>query len=111
MLRNRAAVSLLVGAAVVNVGTWVYLALLIGPQEQPVFLHYNIYFGVDLIGAWYRIFYMPAIGTVILILNLLGARYMYRQEKAIGMTVLGITVFFELVLLLASLLIVGQNTL
>ncbi|MFA6909244.1 MAG: hypothetical protein WC289_05195 [Patescibacteria group bacterium] len=47
----------------------ILLALRLHPTADPVPLHYNIYFGIDLIGAWWHIFLFPGIGLLILLLN------------------------------------------
>ncbi len=41
-------------------------------RENPFIpLHYNIYLGIDRFGPWYRIFILPILGLIMLILNLL----------------------------------------
>jgi hypothetical protein len=89
--------------------TVVYLALKIKPQTNPIFLHYNIYFGVDLIGSWYRVFIMPALGFIILCINIWISYIMYKRVVIVGYFVQWLTVSFELIILISALLIVRQN--
>ncbi|MBU0597856.1 hypothetical protein KKF61_02565 [Patescibacteria group bacterium] len=79
------------------------------PQEDPIFLHYNIYFGVDLIGNWYLIFLMPAIGLACFFINLVFSYIIYKRSKIISYVILGITGYIELIIAIASLLIIRQN--
>lgn len=101
---------LVIGCAA-NLGIWAAVALAIRPQDNPIFLHYNIYFGVDLIGPWYQMYALPAVGLVSLVINVLVARYLYRKNTILGLLVLGIAVYLELLLFLATILIVRQNIL
>ena len=93
----------------INLIVWIFLFLKIKPQSEPVYLHYNIYFGVDLIGEWYKIFLMPFIGLVIYFINLYLSYIIYKREKIISYIIIGITIFLECVILVASLLIARQN--
>lgn len=44
-------------------------------------LHYDILFGVDSVGSWYRLFQMPLIGLIVLLLNLSLIFRFYLQRK------------------------------
>lgn len=92
-----------------NLISWIYLFLKIKPQENPVYLHYNIYFGVDLIGTWYWIFYLPALGLLILLANFLISKFLYSRMIIVSYLTQWLTFFLQIILLIASLLIVRQN--
>src|SRR4030042_1891246 len=50
-------------------------------SSSQLFLHYNIYFGIDWIGSWYKIYIYPFAGLLIFIINFLLAIYFYENTK------------------------------
>ncbi len=94
---------------ILTIGNWLYLFSLIGPQDRPIFLHYNIYFGVDLIGPWYHIFIMPAVSSLVYLLNILFSYILYVRNRWFSYTILGITVLIQGIIWFASFLIARQN--
>lgn len=60
------------------------LLFFIRPREAPVVLHYNVYFGVDLLGAWWQAYLLPLGGTLLLLAHLVLARFFYRQKDRIA---------------------------
>ncbi len=109
MLQDRLAIGMLVAILFLQVAQWAYDIWQVRPQETPVFLHYNIYFGVDLIGPWYQFFLMPAIGLVIAVVNVLLARIVFRRQKIFGYIILGITLVYQVLIFLASYLIIMEQ--
>jgi hypothetical protein len=94
---------------VFNLVVWAFLWWKIRPQADPVYLHYNIYFGVDLIGQWYRIFLLPALGFVFYVIDIAIAAFLYKKSVLLGYVVLWLAVSLQAVLFFASYLIVRQN--
>ncbi len=47
-------------------------------------LHYNIYFGVDYLGAWQYVFALPAFATVVFILNTILSKRERRESKLVS---------------------------
>ncbi len=92
-----------------NLICWIYLFLKIKPQENPIYLHYNIYSGVDLIGVWYWIFYLPTFGFLILLANFVISKFLYSRIIILSYLTQWLTLFLQIVLLIATLLIVRQN--
>jgi hypothetical protein len=92
-----------------NLILWAGLIYLFRPQEEPVHLHYNIFFGVDLIGPWWQIFFLPASGLVILILNTGLSAASFKEDRALSYTVFVATIFFQLLLIIGSYLLTLMN--
>ncbi|HBL39884.1 TPA: hypothetical protein DDZ10_04445 [Candidatus Uhrbacteria bacterium] len=82
-------------------------------RENPFIpLHYNIYLGIDGFGPWYRIFILPVLGLVMLVLNLsLASRFseierrtpllplgFHQGEPMLAQLVLWLTPILEVVL-------------
>ncbi|NTV40970.1 MAG: hypothetical protein HGA61_01725 [Candidatus Moranbacteria bacterium] len=74
-----------IGSFVVNVGNWVLISFFIRPVDFPIILHYNVYFGVDVIGDWWQVYLMPLVGLLILLVNsLLGYLFYQQKERIVG---------------------------
>lgn len=108
-LKNRPNVICLVLFCLLNALTWAYIFLKIKPQADPIYLHYNIYFGVDLIGEWYRIFILPAVGILIGVVHFFIARVVHRKNIIISYIILWLAIGLQLILLLSTHLIIRQN--
>lgn len=71
-------------------------------SEAIIPLHYTIYFGIDLIGAWYLIFLPVLIGLSFLMINIVIIAAVYPRLKPFSyMFALG-TAFVELIFLVSS---------
>ncbi len=65
----------------IQIFCWMYILLNIKPSAGRLFLHYNIVFGVDLLGEWWKIFYLPLGGIIILLINLIASCLLYKKER------------------------------
>lgn len=63
---------------------WVVLAVFVRPVDYPIILHYNVYFGVDLIGSWWQVYLLPLMGTIMFFINTILAYIFYRQGERIA---------------------------
>lgn len=66
---------------VINLGMWLLLYRRIHFSNEPIALQYNIYFGINLIGEWYKVYAMPLIGIFVFVINYLLAFVVYKKEK------------------------------
>ncbi|MBI4280668.1 hypothetical protein HY628_00545 [Candidatus Uhrbacteria bacterium] len=78
-------------------------------DREVVALHYNIYFGIDLVGPWQGIFLPAVIGLAAFLLNLLGILLLYDRKRILAYLLAGGTVFLQALLLVASIFIVLLN--
>ena len=99
----------LVGSVVLQALNWWYILTRIHPQTEQIFLHYNIIFGVDLIGNWWKIFYLPGFGTLILFINYTMSFWSYGRDKVLAHVLSVSTFIFEVFLAVAVVMIVGLN--
>lgn len=60
-------------------------------------LHYTAALGVDWIAGWWNVFLYPGFGLVVLLVNALLSGRLYRSQPVLGLTVLGSTVFLQVV--------------
>src|SRR3989338_10640847 len=68
----------------INLSNWIWVVLKIRPQKDLIFLHYNILFGVDYIGPWWQIIFLPLTGLLILLLNALIGWLLYHKYPFIS---------------------------
>lgn len=77
--------SLLLMQTVLVVAIVGFFAFLLRPTEALTVLHYNVYFGVDLLGAWWQTFILPGIALIFVGMNLaLAYRFYTKQHERIA---------------------------
>ena len=67
------------------------LAFFVRSQQSIVIVHYNVYFGVDIIGAWGQIFMVPSIALIFSLANIFLAQWFYNQRERFASYVLLLT--------------------
>ncbi|MCK4745261.1 hypothetical protein KAS41_04325 [Candidatus Parcubacteria bacterium] len=93
-----------------NLIIWIYCFLNISMGDALIYLHYNIYFGVDFIGAWHKIFIIPIFGLIILLINYYISIQIYLKNKFVSYILAGSALFAQFILLFASIAIVWINS-
>ena len=93
----------------INLFAWGWLLLYIRPQEAPIFLHYNVLFGVDLTGMWYEVFFLPLAGFLIIVTNSLLAWILYKKDRFAGYVLLCTAAFCQILIAIVSGLLVFLN--
>lgn len=79
-------------------------------QNQPaVPLHYNIHFGVDSLGPWWRIFVYPAFGLAVLILNTILAMTIFKKDRVLRNLLLITSIAANIVIAIAMVFVVLVN--
>ncbi len=94
---------------IINLACWVFLLYSLEPTDHPVPLHYNIYFGIDLIGNWYHLYFMPLSGLVILLVNAFLLKSLREKEIFIKYVIVAASSFCQLIILIATIFIVTQT--
>ena len=69
--------------------------------QDLIYLHYNVIFGVDLIGSAKKVFIMPLLGLIIILINSVLIFFIYKQEKFIIHLLLSAALLSNLFLLAA----------
>ena len=101
--------SFLIATVLFQVFIWVYLIMNIGPDLDRVFLHYNIIFGVDLVGPWWKLYYLPLVGFIMLIINTAFSYFIYKTDKFLSRLLSFWSVFIHVFLLISVLILVRLN--
>ena len=99
----------IIGSILSQLLIWWYILANIRPTTEQLFLHYNVVFGVDLIGEWWKIYYLPLAGFLVILVNYLLGLHFYRHDKLLSRLLSFFTVFFHVFLLIAIVLIVDKN--
>jgi hypothetical protein len=89
--------------------SWWYILFFVPNNQEQYFLHYNIIFGVDLVGAWWKLLFIPIGGLLILIVNFLLAAGCYNKDKVLARLFTVFTALFQLCLAITAYLAVGMN--
>lgn len=106
--RDKKILSLILLALILNLFVWIYLFLIFWGREEPVLLHTDILFNVNLIGSWVRLLVYPILSLGILLINLILIFYFYllREEKIVNLLA-GALLFVQIICLFSILLIVN----
>ena len=88
---------------------WWYLIANIRPSSDQIFLHYNMVFGIDLVGNWQKIFYLPAGGLLIFLVDYLASWYFYSYDKFLSRLLSFWSVLLQFFLAFAVWLIANLN--
>lgn len=97
-------------ALLLNIASWLSLMWQINAKHATFFLHYTVYFGVDWTGQWYKIFFVPLVGLLILLGNFTTAFIFYRSRKIISYLLVIAAVFTQVLVLLQSILLILMNS-
>jgi len=93
-----------------NLAEWTLLFIFIKPVDLPLILHYNVYFGVDVTGSWKQVYFLPAIGLFLFIVNWLLSLYFYKNQERVAAYLLLLAAFFiQLSLLIAAASVIMIN--
>lgn len=71
-------------------------------SSSQLFLHYNIYFGIDWIGNWYKIYIYPFAGLLIFVINFLLAIYFYENDKIASYLLAGSATFCQIIIFISG---------
>jgi len=101
--RDKFSMFVLLTNVFLNISIWIFLIFRLEPSEYPVPLHFNIYFGIDVIDKWSQAFLIPGIGLVVIFLNLILSYLVFSKEKFIAHFLLASSLFVQILLFLAGI--------
>ncbi|NQU77157.1 hypothetical protein HQ544_00495 [Candidatus Falkowbacteria bacterium] len=105
--KNRLVVwPLIINVALLILGFLYFFLKLVG-REELIPLHYNIYFGVDLIGNKNNIFKLSFIGFLVFLINYFLAFLVYRREKLASYILIFVSLAVAAVLGLVGFLVLN----
>jgi TRAP-type C4-dicarboxylate transport system permease large subunit len=94
----------------INLAEWIMLKIFVKPVDFPIILHYNVYFGVDMVGNYKSVFLVPLIGLALFLVNFFLSVYFYhRKERIASYLLLMAALMIQLSLLVAVFSIIIIN--
>jgi len=95
---------------VLNFSNWAILWWFVKPVDSLIILHYNVYFGVDMVGNWKSVFFLPGIGLLLFFINFFLAFYFFKKLERIACHILLMaSLMIQLSLFIASSSIILIN--
>ena len=88
---------------------WLVVWYFVKPQTEPYLLHYNIFLGIDLIGDWWKMFFLPGLGLVILLINFILSFFLLVKEKILTFYLTTVSSAAQVFLILALIFIILLN--
>ncbi len=108
--RNKIVLGFIFFVFLLNVYFWYLVRAFIDFSRDFHILHYNFYFGIDLIGSAQRLIYVPFLALSIFILNLVFSFFSYHYSKGswiFAYLFLSLGTFINLQLLIYLIKIIG----
>ena len=99
----------LIISVLLNSFVWFWILWHIGPTEELVFLHYTVLFGVDFIGPWWNLLYIPITGLAIILINLCIGWIFFGKDQFIARVLQLVSILAHIFLIIATILIVFLN--
>jgi len=93
-----------------NIFIWIFLIQNQKENTHPIILHYNLFFGVDYLGNYEKIYLIPLAGLFIIIVNSILGHFLYLKEKLAVYFLIFIIFVIQVFLLINSYLIIKINS-
>lgn len=87
-----------------------YTTSRIHATDLPLSLHYNIIFGIDLIGEWWKLWIIPFAGLICGVINFGISHFVYDKRKPLSRFIAIVTVLLEVLLIMGNILLVSLNS-
>lgn len=94
----------------INLLIWFYIYKNKITGDYPVILHYNLIFGVDYLGDYFKAYFISFIGLLILMLNTFLSHYFYSRERLASYFLVINILIIQIFLLFAGYLVVRVNS-
>ncbi len=110
--RGRFISSGLILSLLLNLANWLFLYLRLFPlvkNASAIPLHYTVYFGIDLLGPPIRIFLLPLLGFLVILINFILAYRLAPSDKFLSNYLAGATLLIEILLILGSAFLILIN--
>ncbi len=93
----------------INFALWFYLFANKTGDSHPVILHYNLLFGVDYLGAYHKIFFIPFVGLALFLINSVVSYWLYFRERIAVYFLMIAVLEIQIFLFIAGVAIVRIN--
>ncbi len=83
-----------IGTIFVGLANWGILIFYIRPVDLPIVLHYNVFLGVDVVGNWWQLYFLPIISDLFVIINVILAYIFYQKKERLMAYIFLLASFF-----------------
>ncbi len=90
-------------ALVLNIISWLVIATQIKPNAEVIPLHYNIFYGPDLVGKGYYAYIIPSVGLLVLLVNFGLYKYAIKKEPFAAKVIVSISLVVQILILISIL--------
>lgn len=97
-------------SVLLNIIIWIFLIQNQKENSHPIILHYNLFFGVDHLGNYEKIYLIPIAGLIVIIINSILGHLLYLKEKLAVYFLIFIVFIIQIFLLIDSYLIIKINS-
>ncbi len=99
----------ILSAAIFNIILWLVVSGKFGWSLEKIPLHFNVVYGIDLLGSARQLYVLPLIGAVLFGLNIWLSAIIYSREKLYVYFLVFASLFIQIVLFVALVLIIAVN--
>jgi len=92
----------------INIISWLLFSWRIVSRGGEAFLHYTVYLGIDGLGPVWQVFYVSAVGLLILLVNTLIILYR-KKSDTIAYSLIYQSLFVQILILIVSVFLVLIN--
>lgn len=107
--KDKNIVFLSVFGLLVNICLWIFLVNNKIESDYPIILHYNLFFGVDYLGNYEKIYLIPLTGLIIIFINSILGHILYAKEKLVAYFLIFNMLIIQIFLLFAGYLVIKVN--
>ncbi len=108
--RDKQIMTILFLSVLLNIFIWIFLIQNQKENGYPIILHYNLFFGVDYLGNYEKIYLIPLSGSIVIIVNSILGHLLYLKEKLAVYFLVFIIFIVQIFLLINSYLIIKINS-
>jgi len=108
--KDKQIMAILFLSVLLNILIWVFLIQNQKENSHPIILHYNLFFGVDYLGNYEKIYLIPLSGFIVIVVNSIIGHLLYLKEKLAVYFLVFIVFIIQVFLLIDSYLIIKINS-
>ncbi|MFA7244889.1 MAG: hypothetical protein WC070_01760 [Candidatus Magasanikbacteria bacterium] len=92
-----------------NLFSWFWLKFQLPVSESDLFLHYNVLFGVDLIGESWKVFLVPFMGLMIILSNFFMGWLLFKKDKFMSQVLNFVAFVCQVFIVMVTFILVFLN--
>lgn len=107
--KDRFSFYLINSSFLIILATWILFIIKKIDKSPLSIIHYNIYFGFDVLGNWTKLFFAPSLVLFLTLVNLLLAIYFWIKHRAWSYFLLTLILLSNIVIFIFTLNILNYN--